>query len=92
MEQVLLLESMNGVLWGSWPKAELVNSNQTSGVWVASRVSYLRGAQEEGPGRQEDCSSQGLLGKSYQELTFVCDSVCCYLEHALAFLREVVSP
>ena len=30
-----------------------------------------------------DCWSQVLLGESYQELTFACDSVGCYLGHVL---------
>lgn len=40
-----------------------------------------RGGAPKGtaPGGKGDCWSQELLGKSYQERGFVCDSVDCYL-------------
>ena len=42
-------------------------------------MSYLRGIQAKGLGKGE-----GLLVKSYEELTFVYDSMSFYLGHMLA--------
>ena len=83
-----LLGSVGGVLRGSWAKALLVNSNQKEeggGLLSSTGVLYKGGmAEGEGPGRWGRLLSQRLLGKSYQELTFACDSTGCYLGHALA--------
>ena len=49
---IALLRSVSGVLWGSWAKAGLVNSNQESRVLVSHRESYLRVAKREGNGRR----------------------------------------
>ena len=75
------------MLWGSRAKAGLVIQTKKNGVLVSSAGSYLRNEQVEG------CRSWGRLcttraaGESYQEFTFLChacDSVGCYLGHALA--------
>lgn len=56
-------------------------SNQTKKSRVLVNFSGVlpRGSQEEGPGR---CGRR-VLGESYQELTFICDSTGCYLGHVL---------
>lgn len=48
-----LLGSRGGVLWGSWAKATLANSNQKEQSFgKLLRRSYLGGTQGEDPGRQ----------------------------------------
>lgn len=63
-----LLESASGELWGFQAKAGLVHSNQKSAALVSSMGVFLRGAQGEGPGNQGRLLVTRLLGKSYQEL------------------------
>lgn len=87
MEHMLLLESMSGVLWGSWVKAKLVNSNLTSCVWVASRVFYLRGAQEEGPWRQGRLFITRAFGEVISR-TYICLWLCVLLSRACTCISE----
>lgn len=49
-----LLVSVDGVLWGSWAKARLVNSNQKSEILISHRVlskGYIMG-RSRGAGSQ----------------------------------------
>lgn len=70
MEHMLLLGSMVGMFWGSQPKVRLVNSNKK--IWFSSKGNISR----------RPWGSH--MRKSYQELTFACDSVECYSVNMLA--------
>ena len=62
-----------------WPRAVLVNSNQNRWVLVGSTgILSKRKIKYAGPGRPRRLLITGLLEKSYQELTFACDSLGCY--------------
>ena len=57
-----LLGSRGGVLWGSWAKATLANSNQKEQSFgKLLRRSYLGGTQGEDPGSRGECLSPGPL-------------------------------
>lgn len=83
------LGSQDGVLWDSWSKPGLVNSNQKSKVLVSSKkVLYMRWIRRR-PWEAKECLSQGPLWQSDQELTFTCDSAGCHLVYVLAWRADV---
>lgn len=78
------LRSVGTVLWGSQGQISLFRTKE-SGVFISSMgvssKECARGRTGEGQGR---LLIAGLLGKSYQKLTFVCESVGHYAGQALA--------
>lgn len=64
----------------SWAKARSVSSNQKEWGFGKLKGVQMKVALRDGG----DYLSQRLFGRSYQELTFACDSGGCYLVYALA--------
>lgn len=78
-----LLESWGGMLWDSRAKTVLIDSNQKEqGFSKLCRVLIKGVWNGKALGGGEDLII-GLLGKSYQEFTFACDSAACSLGHEL---------
>lgn len=81
-----LLGSVNEVFWDSQANARLVNSNQNQQGFGKLHRGLISGAHKrKALGGRGNCCSQGLSGKSHQELTFARDSGSCSLEHVLAW-------
>lgn len=85
LENRPLLGSVSEVLWGSWVKAELADSNQNSGVLVSYTGPYLKGTKGADSGKQEKPVVTELLEKAHQLLTFPCESVGFSLGHVLVW-------
>lgn len=69
---------VGGVLWGSWAKVRLVNSNpnkQGFGNFPLDNKGRTRGR----PWRQGSLWIARAVGESYQDFAFACDPVGCCL-------------
>ena len=75
--RVPFLGSVGGVLWSSWAKAGLTNSNPKRGVLVSPTGVLTKGCMMGiSTGRQGGRAHKGAWG-SHQELAFACDSRAC---------------
>lgn len=63
------------------PRLRQDGSIQSETLGLGKLRSYMRDTSGEGHGSQGNLLIIGLLGKSYQDLTFACDSVDCSLGH-----------
>lgn len=78
-----LLESRSGMLWDSRAKTGLIDSNQKGQCFSKLCRVLIKGVWNgKALGGREDLII-GLLGKSYQEFTFACDSADCSIGHVL---------
>lgn len=84
---MLFLGSVGGVLWGSWAKARLFNSNWKSGVLVSSTGIISKGTGGRPWELEESVSHQGCWGSHIRNLVLLWG----LLSRACAFMRASVS-
>lgn len=70
LEHNALLESIDGVQWGSQAKVGLVHSNQKSYVWLSHPKVLSRGTQGEGTGRQRRLLLTQAVGEAISRTHF----------------------
>ena len=79
-----LLESMGGVLWISWAKTGLVNSDQKEQSYDKFHRDLIKGTHKgKTLGGGGDLITSAV-GEVISGTMFACDSVGCYLGHTLA--------